>query len=440
VQTSASSIHRSLLIRIAAAAVLLAATAGGLTYVYQRQQVAGAIAEQAALGIERLRDRVTELRTVRGGTWQSVIQEALDDLARQGPHAPLGRFVVVGISDRTGRELGRVVRNPAIADKDALPALPGPEAAASGTHIGGPLPGDDPPLVPVLVPVAGPERDVVAYVRGLFEVSRETVATLRRGVVFGALVVALSVLATAAVIYPLVRRLTGQLTTLSSHLLDANLQSIRVLGSAIAKRDSDTDAHNYRVTVYAVRLAERAGLADTAIRSLIKGAFLHDVGKIGVPDRVLLKPGRLDAHETTEMRRHVPHGLDIIAESQWLQDAEAVVGFHHEKYDGTGYYQGLSGTQIPIIARIFSIADVFDALTSERPYKKPLPLVESLRILRDGAGNHFDPALVETFEGIAEPLYRLVAEQDDRARSELAAVVRRYFGQDLGLILRELRA
>ena len=158
-----------------------------------------------------------------------------------------------------------------------------------------------------------------------------------------ALTAASIVIATTLLIYPLIRRLVERLSDLSIHLLDANLETLQVLGNAIAKRDSDTDAHNYRVTIYSVRLAEAHSVDNAAIRRLIKGAFLHDVGKIGVRDHVLLKPGRLNEEEFEIMKTHVSHGLDIIARSHWLRDAGEVIGGHHEQYAGKGYFGGSGG-------------------------------------------------------------------------------------------------
>jgi HD-GYP domain-containing protein (c-di-GMP phosphodiesterase class II) len=116
------------------------------------------------------------------------------------------------------------------------------------------------------------------------------------------------VLGTAALLYPVIVRLMRRVTGLSTDLLEANLEMLSTLGSAIAKRDADTDAHNYRVTIYSVRLAQAAGLDAPRIQALIKGAFLHDVGKIGIPDHILLKPGKLDDREYAEMKKHVAHG------------------------------------------------------------------------------------------------------------------------------------
>ena len=271
--------------------------------------------------------------------------------------------------------------------------------------------------------------------RGLFALSDEAWAQIYRGIfsVVG-LTVAL-IVATGLVLYPIIARLLGQLEGLSSRLLDANLEMIEVLGSAIAKRDSDTDVHNYRVTIYSVRLAEKLGLDRDAIRSLIKGAFLHDVGKIGTSDSILLKPGRLDEAEFEIMKQHVRHGLDIVQRSSWLADAAGVVGSHHEKYDGSGYPESLANKIIPLEARLFAIADVFDALTSERPYKKPFSLEEALAILDEGSGSHFDPPLIEAFRGIAADLHREYANRDDAGpRRDLAAIVDEYFRDGAELI------
>lgn len=222
--------------------------------------------------------------------------------------------------------------------------------------------------------------------------------------------------------------LQGHVLKTAQDLLRANIDTLKVLGSAIAKRDSDTNAHNFRVTVYAVRIAEAMGLSDGAIRSLIKGSFLHDVGKIAIPDAILLKPAKLDDAEYAEMRTHVIHGLDIIAASGWLEDAANVVGGHHEKVDGSGYPQGRAGDSIPLGARIFAVADVFDALTSERPYKKPMTVERTLAILEEGRGSHFDGEVLNAFRGIVGGIHSEVAPLSDSELEHLAdAIIRRHF-------------
>ncbi len=172
------------------------------------------------------------------------------------------------------------------------------------------------------------------------------------------------------------------------------------------------------------------GLDAAAIRRLVKGAFLHDVGKIAIPDRILLKPGKLDADEFTVMKTHVVHGLDILRASDWLTDAADVVGGHHEKFDGSGYPRGLVGDDIPIAARIFAIADVFDALTSRRPYKEPMPFDVAMGILQEGAGRHFDPSALARFTEIVAPLHaHLTALGDHGVEGELRRLVGQYFAK-----------
>lgn len=269
---------------------------------------------------------------------------------------------------------------------------------------------------------------LLGYFESVFQLSSRRSHEILRDTVTVVVVSSLSVLGTALVLLPFFGAFNRSVMRLSRGLLDANIGMLTALGSAIAKRDSDTNAHNYRVTVLAIRLAEAQGLDDAAIRRLVKGAFLHDVGKIAIPDRILLKPGKLDAEEFAVMKTHVVHGLDIVGSSGWLADGADVVGGHHEKFDGSGYPAGLKGEAIPIAARIFAIADVFDALTSRRPYKEPMSFAAAMDILHAGAGNHFDPAVLTRFTMIAAGLHDRLAELgDDRVRDELRQLVVHYF-------------
>ncbi|HEY3431274.1 MAG TPA: HD domain-containing phosphohydrolase [Rhodocyclaceae bacterium] len=263
-------------------------------------------------------------------------------------------------------------------------------------------------------PVHNARGEVAGYLDGSFLVDPAALADLRRELLITLAIALGTVLITTLAIYPLILGLNRDVRRQARELLEGNVELIEVMGSAIAKRDSDTNEHNYRVTLYAVNLGEAAGLSKLALRNLIAGAFLHDVGKIGIPDTILLKAGALDPAERDVMRTHVSMGVDILKSSVWLRQAVEVVRYHHEKYDGSGYLQGLKGEEIPIAARIFAIVDVFDALASRRPYKEPLPLDEVLAALKAGAGQHFDPQLVPLFLGIATSLYEAVnhAEQD----------------------------
>jgi HD-GYP domain-containing protein (c-di-GMP phosphodiesterase class II) len=287
---------------------------------------------------------------------------------------------------------------------------------------------DDHPYVKVLVPVVAAGNRVLNWCTAVLRISDAAIADVRYRILRSIAIAIGLIIATTALFYPVVIRLVNRLSRLSVSLLDANLEVIKVLGSAIAKKDSDTDAHNYRVTLMAVQLGEALGLDPDRIRALIKGAFLHDVGKIGIPDAVLLKPGRLDETEFSIMKQHVEHGLDIIGRSAWLADAAEIVGGHHEKYNGDGYPAGLANEDVSILARIFALVDVFDALTCRRPYKEPIPYEEAMRILETGRGTHFDPTVLDAFIRLSRDFYDGIAQREDTAlREETAAVMRRYF-------------
>ena len=215
-------------------------------------------------------------------------------------------------------------------------------------------------------------------------------------------------LSTAAFLYPLLLNLVRRVFRFADDVVTGNLELASVMGAAIAQRDSGTGGHNFRVTLYAFRLAEAWGDPRLDMRAMLLGAFLHDVGKIGIRDAILLKPGPLTAEEMAAMRSHVGLGLKIIGSSKWLQLARNVVEGHHERFDGRGYPRGLQGTAIPMEARLFSIVDVFDALTSERPYKRPQPLAESLAFIQGAAGSQFDPDMVAAFCRIAGDAYRAI--------------------------------
>ena len=207
-------------------------------------------------------------------------------------------------------------------------------------------------------------------------------------------------------------------------------ETAAVLGGAIAQRDSDTSEHNFRVTIISVRIAEAMRLDGQTIRALIRGAFVHDVGKIGIPDAILLKPGRLDEEEFEEMKSHVHRGSEIVSHSQWLTRGSEVVRYHHEKFDGSGYLEGLKGEEIPITARIFAVADVFDACAARRPYKEPFSLERVLEILEEGRGTHFDPQVLDAFGPLAGRLHReLIAEPREEPAGMLQEIARRYYGE-----------
>nr|WP_211245025.1 two-component system response regulator [Thalassotalea mangrovi] len=174
---------------------------------------------------------------------------------------------------------------------------------------------------------------------------------------------------------------------------------INRLGRAAEYKDNETGMHVIRMSRYSKILAEKIKAPDNWVELLYNAAPMHDVGKIGIPDRILLKNGKLDQDEWQEMQRHVQYGADIIGDhpSELLQMAREITLYHHEKYDGSGYPHGTIGDAIPLSARIVAIADVFDALTSERPYKSAWSLEKTFEYLQNEAGKHFDPELVPKF-------------------------------------------
>lgn len=166
-------------------------------------------------------------------------------------------------------------------------------------------------------------------------------------------------------------------------------------------RDPETGAHIQRMAHYSRLIASRMGLPVEDQTLILQAAPMHDVGKIGTPDHILLKPGRLTPDEFAEMKRHAVIGFELLtgSESVVLQAAATIALSHHEKFDGSGYPYGTAGDAIPLFGRIVAVADVFDALTSARPYKEAWPLERAADFLRAGAGSHFDPVCVEAFIG-----------------------------------------
>jgi putative nucleotidyltransferase with HDIG domain len=260
-------------------------------------------------------------------------------------------------------------------------------------------------VLQIVVPLSSPSGELTGHFAGSFVIDAADRARFHEQLRRPLAGILLAIFATVLVLYPVVISLNRSLVRASEDILRANLEITSVLGTAIAKRDSETGEHNHRVALYAIRLGERIGIEAHGMRDLILGAYLHDVGKIGIPDNILLKPGRLTEAEFVIMRTHVALGVEIIAKSNWLQAAREIVECHHEKYDGRGYLQGLKGKAIPLNARIFAIVDVFDALTSRRPYKEPMTVPEALAIIERDAGSHFDPDLVVEFREIAGALH-----------------------------------
>jgi putative nucleotidyltransferase with HDIG domain len=180
-------------------------------------------------------------------------------------------------------------------------------------------------------------------------------------------------------------------------LLKAYDETILGWSLAMGMRDQETEAHLLRVKDLTVQLAEQAGIPDEEIAHVRRGALLHDIGKIGVPDGILFKPGKLTDPEMEIMRKHTTHAYDLLSNIEYLRPAVDIPYCHHEKWDGTGYPRKLKGEEIPLAARLFAVVDVWDALRSDRPYHTALPEEQVFPILAAGSGAHFDPRAVDLF-------------------------------------------
>jgi putative nucleotidyltransferase with HDIG domain len=186
------------------------------------------------------------------------------------------------------------------------------------------------------------------------------------------------------------------------HSYDITLEA---LGDALDLKDSETEGHSKRVTAYTIALARAMGLKPTEIKVIARGAFLHDIGKMAIPDDILRKPGALTTDERDVMREHCTRGYHILRKIPFLSEAAEIVFSHQEHFDGSGYPNGLSGVEIPIGARIFAVADALDAITSDRPYRKAQSFDLARQEILRCAGTQFDPAVVEVFLKIPNELW-----------------------------------
>lgn len=196
--------------------------------------------------------------------------------------------------------------------------------------------------------------------------------------------------------------LDGMVKERTQELNDTRLEVIRRLGRAAEYRDDMTGFHIIRMSRYSQLLALATGMHEDEAEVILNASPMHDIGKIGIPDRVLLKPGKLDAEEWKIMQTHVGIGVEILSGSNsiLMNMAAEIAQNHHEKWDGSGYPCALAGEDIPLTGRIVAVADVFDALTTERPYKEAWPIEKAVGFLKEQSGKHFDPELVELFIGI----------------------------------------
>lgn len=193
-------------------------------------------------------------------------------------------------------------------------------------------------------------------------------------------------------------------------------ETLEALAAALDLRDSDTAGHSLRVTLYSLEIGKKLGLSEDQLKQLERGAYLHDIGKIGIPDAILLKPAKLSPNETAVMQSHVRIGFELMNRVAFLSEAAQIVLSHQEYYDGTGYPQGLAGNDIPLGARIFAVADTLDAIMSDRPYRVGRSFSEARAEIVRESGRQFDPQVVSVFLSIKEEEWMRIRQEVSRNR------------------------
>ena len=231
---------------------------------------------------------------------------------------------------------------------------------------------------------------------------------------------------------------TEELKRAFERIKEASLDTIYRLSMASEYKDEETGAHIKRMSRYCAAVARRMGMDENTVETILYAAPMHDLGKIGIPDMILLKPAKLDSVEWEIMKQHTVIGAQILkgSEAEFIRLGETIAQNHHEKWDGSGYPNGVKGAEIPIAGRIAAIADVFDALTSKRPYKQPLSVEKSMAIIREGRGSHFDPDVVDAFFAIQDEILTIqkqYGEDNQQAFDipELKALLQQYNQEEL---------
>jgi putative nucleotidyltransferase with HDIG domain len=222
---------------------------------------------------------------------------------------------------------------------------------------------------------------------------------------------------------------TEQLTAAMRRIEYTYDETLEALAAALDLRDNDTAGHSRRVTLYSLEMAKRLNVSDDELKQLERGAYLHDIGKIGMPDSILLKPAKLTPEETATMQTHAQVGYELMSRVAFLAPAAQIVLAHQERYDGTGYPRGLAGEEIPMGARIFAVADTMDAMMSDRPYRRGRPYEVARAEIARESGKQFDPRVVAVFLAIPDEVWAAIRGEAARKPSEQ----RRQPAQDLTL-------
>lgn len=210
---------------------------------------------------------------------------------------------------------------------------------------------------------------------------------------------------------------TAQLTAALADLEQSYDYTLEALGGALDLKDAETEGHCQRVTAYTIFIGKAMNVAREQLRHIARGAFLHDIGKMGIPDAILRKPGPLTEEERLIMRKHCDIGYNMLKRIPFLREAAEIVLSHQECFDGNGYPRGMKGAEIPLGARIFAVADTLDAMISDRPYRKALPIADAKAEIKRCSGTQFDPKVVEVFLSLPDTMWKkLQTSIDDPLR------------------------
>ena len=204
---------------------------------------------------------------------------------------------------------------------------------------------------------------------------------------------------------------TQQLRTALTQIEQGYEDTLQTLGAAIDLRDSETAGHSGRVSLYAAKIFSGMGATRTDLKNMVTGALLHDIGKLATPDSILLKPGALTEDERRIMQQHVQIGYDLVKRVPFLKEAAEIVFTHHERCDGSGYPRALKAPDIPVSARVFAIADTFDAMTSDRPYRSALPFAAAREEIRRGSGQQYDSRAAGIFLSVPEKIWKALRDE-----------------------------
>ena len=381
------SIHFRALPGLILACLLLAAATGSLAYLFQLGRVDTHLLHLAQVESAHLLDASASNGDLDKG--MSLLTQ--------------GQFLLARIYDPAGHLLGQAVSRQAdrrLANYASPTPLPFDLEHARSQRVRI----DTVSVLELSLPLVR-DGHTWALLQGIYQASPANQKAIHDEILNGVALVVLAVLVTAIVVHRLTISLYRRLSRPSTTAQAGNLEVLEVVGNMIASRDAESSAHNYRVTLYALSLAHEAGLPESAMNGLIAGSFLHDIGKITVSDAILRKPQRLSESEVGEMRLHVRRGVDLVKRSRWLCGGTR----DHRVPPREVRRQRISSRRgrraDPAAARIFAIAEVFDALTSVRPYKSAASLEDALEIITREAGRHFDPRLVADFLVIAADVH-----------------------------------